>query len=169
MDFNFGDSAIVQHFNKPEVRVTLRRLTEIEQMAHFQELSKFTIPVAVVRSDTGELIFDNDKKVVIHEIQNVPTTSFVKLLTKGISKIEGLRRKGVDLSLEESTVGLFWRKDMNQIEPHPKAGEFLEGQDGLDDKDKKKYPDTIEKPFWSVLVDALMSEITFEVDPMVAT
>lgn len=163
MDFNFGDSAVITHLNKPEVKVTLRRLTEIEQMAHFQELSKFTIPVGVVRSDTGELIFDNDKKVVIHEIQNVPTTSFVKLLTKGITKIEGLRRKGVELPLEDSTVGLFWRKDMNQTEPHPKAGQLIEG------KDNEKYPETIEKPFWSVLVDALMSESTFEVDPSVAT
>jgi hypothetical protein len=165
MDFDFGQTATITHFNDPDVKVTLKRLSELEQMAHFQELSKFTVPVAVVRSDTGELIKDKDDNFVIHEVQNVPTSSFVKLLTRGVASIQGLRNKGVDLPLNEGTISLFWRRKMDEVHPHPKAGEPVDPMK----PDGPKHPETTRKPFWSILVDALMDDKTFEPDPSDAT
>lgn len=161
MEFEIGTEKDFPHPTNPEIVLTLRRPTEIELMQHFEQMSKYTVPTAVQRAD-GTLVYNKDNTVQVHELQNVPTETFIDLILQCLKKWQGMKSKGELLPINRETVGLFWRKKLNFKAPHPKAGQAIPDSN-------EKYPETIEKTYWGHVVDILTDDKNFEPDPSEAT
>lgn len=159
----------VIHPEHSEIRVTIRKLDEVEKMQYISELQKYTKPVVLIHPSTGEILW-KDGSPLVYEQQSIPLVTVVEHMKRFIESWTGFTDKnGNPIDYRPEHIKLLFNSRLDFEMPNPDAGKpIIENGIAKVDNDGNtlKQPEKIKTSFWSYINDKAQDDKFFEKDPL---